>query len=202
MGRDRTEIIGARTGLMGWFDRMRYKEIYRQALGLLLIAVCAFFAAPGELRVVIGLALAAAGQLFRIFAAGTIFKNRELASTGAYALVRHPLYLGNFLILAGFGLAAGSPWMALVLVLFWLIWYPSAIRYEDGKLERLFGDDWRNWSRGTNAVFPNRLNLRRLLDTTWNARQSLFRNGEAWITIYLIACGAWLWQRAGAGLGW
>jgi protein-S-isoprenylcysteine O-methyltransferase Ste14 len=196
MGRDRTEVIGARTGLAGWFDRIRYKEIYRQALGLLLIAVCAYFAVPGDLRVVAGLAIAAAGQLFRIFAAGSIFKNRELATTGAYALVRHPLYLGNFLILAGFGLACANPWVVAVLVAFWLIWYPSAIRYEDRKLERLFGDPWREWSRGTNAVFPNRFQLGSLLEADWNARQSLFRNGEAWITLYLLACGAGLWLAA------
>ncbi len=79
---------------------MRYKEIYRQAFGLILIAACAWAAEPGQQRIMTGIAIAGAGQLFRIFAAGTIFKNRKLASTGAYALVRHPLYLGNILILA------------------------------------------------------------------------------------------------------
>lgn len=196
MGRDRTEVIGARSGLAGWFDRIRYKEIYRQALGLLLIAVCAYFATPGDLRVVIGLTVAAAGQLFRIFAAGSIFKNRELATTGAYALVRHPLYLGNFLILAGFGLACANPWVVAMLVVFWVVWYPSAVRYEDRKLERLFGDSWRAWSDGTNAVFPSRLRLDGLFKADWNARQSLVRNGEAWITLYLVACGAGLWMTA------
>lgn len=199
MGRDRTEVIGARTGLAGLVDRIRYKEIYRQALGLLLIAVCAWFTAPGGPWVLAGLLIALAGQLFRIFAAGTIFKNRKLASSGAYALVRHPLYLGNFLILFGFGLACANPWVIGVLVLFWLVWYPAAIRYEDRKLEQLFGEPWREWSRGTNAVFPKSLDFARLTATQWNARQSLIRNGELYITVYLAACAWWLWTSAWAG---
>ena len=105
MGRDRTEVIGSREGLAGLFDKIRYKEIYRQAIGLLLIALCAVFTRQvttdlGEQRVIWGLGLAFVGQVFRTFAAGTIFKNKRLASTGAYALVRHPLYFGNLLIMS------------------------------------------------------------------------------------------------------
>ncbi|NRB71594.1 MAG: isoprenylcysteine carboxylmethyltransferase family protein [Xanthomonadales bacterium] len=196
MGRDRTTVIGSRTGLMGLFDRIRYKELYRQAFGLLLIAVCAAFAEAGHERVIWGFALAAFGQLFRIFAAGTIFKNKRLASTGAYALVRHPLYFGNLLILAGFCIASANLWVIAVVVAFFVIWYPAAIRYEDAKLERLFGEDWRAWSQGTWAIVPNRFNLSKITDTQWSAHQSMIRNGELWITIYLVACAVWLWFRA------
>jgi protein-S-isoprenylcysteine O-methyltransferase Ste14 len=196
MSWDRSEVMERRTGLLGWFDRVRYKEIYRQALGLILVAVCAGFAVPGQSRILIGLLIALAGQIFRIFAAGTIFKNKQLASDGAYSLVRHPLYLGNILILGGFSLAGGNLWVALAALVFFLIWYPAAIRYEDAKLERIFGDDWREWSRGTHAVFPKRLDWSRLTATRWNARQSWLRNGEFIITVYLVACAAWLWVRA------
>ena len=177
-------------------DKIRYKEIYRQVLGLLLIAICAWVAVPGHQRVLAGFGIAIAGQLFRIFAAGTIFKNRELASSGAYALVRHPLYLGNILILGGFALACGSPVVTIVIAVFFLVWYPPAIKYEDAKLERIFEDEWRNWSVGTNAVIPGRFSWKALADTNWNAAQSLLRNGELYITIYLAACAAWLWSGA------
>ena len=198
MSWDRSEVMERRTGLLGWFDRIRYKEIYRQALGLILVAVCAVFAAPGQPRILIGLLIALAGQLFRIYAAGTIFKNQQLASDGAYSLVRHPLYLGNILILGGFSLAGGNLWVALAVLLFFLVWYPAAIRYEDAKLERIFGDDWRQWSQGTNAVLPNRFNWSKLTAPQWNARQSLLRNGELIITVYLVACAVGLWIKAQA----
>ena len=118
MSWDRSEVMNRRSGLLGWFDKVRYKEIYRQALGLILVAVCAAFAVTGHWNIIIGLLIALAGQLFRIFAAGTIFKNKELASDGAYSLVRHPLYLGNILILGGFSLASGNLWVALAVLLY------------------------------------------------------------------------------------
>lgn len=198
MSRDRSDIMNHRSGLLGWVDRVRYKEIYRQALGLILIAVCAWVVEPGAERVQLGFAIAAAGQLFRIFAAGIIFKNLELACSGAYAIVRHPLYLGNILILSGFALSAGNLIVTAVIVVFFLFWYPAAIRYEDGKLERIFADDWRQWSARTNAVFPGRLRWNALIDTGWNARQSMLRNGELYITLYLLSCSIWLWARAHA----
>jgi protein-S-isoprenylcysteine O-methyltransferase Ste14 len=196
MSWDRSEIMDRRSGLLGWVDRVRYKEIYRQALGLLLVLVCALFAEPGHGRVLAGLAFAAAGQLFRIYAAGTISKNKQLASNGAYAVVRHPLYLGNILILGGFSVAAANLYVAIAVGLFFLIWYPAAVRYEDAKLERIFGEEWRAWSEDTHAVLPSRLDWARFTDAQWNARQSLLRNGELPITIYLAACAAWLWLRA------
>ena len=81
MSRDRSEQMDRREGLLGWVDTVRYKEIYRQSLGLILIAVSAWAAVPGHQRVLAGFGIAAAGQLFRIFAAGTIFKNRQLAES-------------------------------------------------------------------------------------------------------------------------
>jgi len=42
----------------------------------------------------------------------------EKGPDGAYSLVRHPLYLGNILILGGFSLAGGNIWVALVVLLF------------------------------------------------------------------------------------
>jgi protein-S-isoprenylcysteine O-methyltransferase Ste14 len=185
-----------RSGVLGWLDRIRYREIYRQAIGLLLVLVCAVAAEPGHDRVVAGFAIAAAGQAFRIFAAGTIFKNRQLATSGAYALVRHPLYLGNILILGGFALACANLWVAIAVLVFFLVWYPAAVAYEDGKLERLFEDEWRTWRASTGAVFPRSFAWRGIAAASWQARQSLLRNGELPITIYLAACGGWLWFRS------
>jgi protein-S-isoprenylcysteine O-methyltransferase Ste14 len=42
-------------------------------------------------------------------------RGHTVITTGPYALVRHPMYLGTFLVAAGSGLALGSWWAALVL---------------------------------------------------------------------------------------
>ena len=193
MTADRISRMGNRTGILGWFDQVRYNEILRQAIGLLLIAVCAYFTRPGTLLVLIGLAMAVVGQVFRIYAAGFIHKNKQLATTGPYAMVRHPLYTGNFLILIGFAVAASNMYVWIAVILFFLIWYPAAIAYEDTKLERIFEDEWREWSKDTRAIIPVRFSLQDLKASGWDTYQSLIRNGELPITLYLISCGIWLW---------
>jgi protein-S-isoprenylcysteine O-methyltransferase Ste14 len=192
-------MMGERKGLLGLFDRIRYNEILRQAIGLLLVAVCANFARPDSGWVVFGLVVAVAGQLFRIYAAGFIHKNKQLASTGPYALVRHPLYLGNFLILIGFTIASFNLYVTIAVVLFFLIWYPAAIAYEDSKLENIFQDEWREWSKNIRAIVPGRFRFADLKASGWNTYQSLIRNGELPISLYLLACGAWLWAVSHAG---
>lgn len=199
MSSNRILRTGNRTGIMGWFDRIRYNEILRQGIGLLLVAASAYFVRPGTTLVFIGLAIAAFGQVFRIYAAGFIHKNKRLASNGPYALVRHPLYLGNFLILIGFALAAANLYVWIGVLLFFLIWYPAAIAYEDSKLESIFEDEWRAWSKNIRAIIPGRFKWADLKADGWDTYQSLIRNGELPISLYLGSCGIWLWvvsQRA------
>jgi len=193
MVNERTTRMGNRTGLLGLFDRIRFNEILRQGIGLLLVAVCAYFAKPDSGTVAIGLAMAVVGQVFRIYAAGFIHKNRQLASNGPYALVRHPLYLGNFLILIGFTLACANLYVVAGVILFFLIWYPAAIAYEDSKLERIFEDEWRAWSKNIHAIIPGRFRWADLKSDGWDTYQSLIRNGELPISLYLLSCGIWLW---------
>lgn len=193
MVKERITMMGKRTGLLGWFDYIRFNEILRQVIGLLLVAVCAYFAKPDSGTVSMGLALVVVGQVFRIYAAGYIFKNKQLACTGPYALVRHPLYLGNFIILIGFTIASANLYVAAGVVLFFLIWYPAAIAYEDSKLENIFGDEWRGWSKNIRAIIPGRVRWSDLKTSGWDTYQSLIRNGELPISLYLLSCGIWLW---------
>jgi protein-S-isoprenylcysteine O-methyltransferase Ste14 len=193
MGTERITRMGNRTGLLGLYDRIRFNEILRQGIGLLLVAVCAYFARPDSGTVIIGLVIALLGQIFRIYAAGFIFKNRQLASNGPYALVRHPLYLGNVLILIGFTVASANLYVLLGAILFFLVWYPAAIAYEDNKLEGIFEDEWREWSKNIRAIIPGRFRWADLKADGWDTYQSLIRNGELPISLYLLSCGILLW---------
>jgi hypothetical protein len=197
MASDRTEKMGGRTGLMGFIDSLRFHEASRQGGGFILLLITAWFAEPaGENRIFIGFALAAIGQIWRIYAAGVIFKNRKLATTGAYSLVRHPLYTGNFLILLGFTIACANLPVVILVVAFFLFYYPAAVRYEDHKLEGIFGDEWRAWSSTKPALIPRSLKWESNQDASWNMRQSMIRNGELFYTLFEIGAAALLWYRA------
>jgi hypothetical protein len=197
MAASRTEKMGNRTGVAGFIDSLRYHEASRQGLGLILLLVCAYFAMPaGDPRIVTGFIIAALGQLWRIYAAGVIHKNRQLASTGAYSLVRHPLYLGNLLVLGGFTLASGNWFVVAVVAFFFMFYYPAAIRYEDHKLEEIFGDEWRSWSKNIPGMFPTGLKWKSNTEASWDLRQSMIRNGEAVYTIFELGAAILLWYRA------
>lgn len=197
MASSRTDKMGSRSGIAGVVDRLRYHELSRQGLGLLLLWVCAWFTeSAGEGRIVTGFVIAAIGQVWRIYAAGVIYKNRKLASTGAYSLVRHPLYLGNFLILGGFTLACANVWVVALVAAFFLFYYPAAIRYEDHKLESIFEDEWREWSKGLPAMLPTKFRWRAHEDAEWNPSQSFIRNGELAYTVFEVAAAVLLWFRA------
>jgi hypothetical protein len=199
MASNRSERMGGREGLAGIIDSLRYHEASRQGLGLILLLVCAWFTMPaGEGRIVAGFVIAALGQAWRISAAGVIHKNRRLATTGAYSLVRHPLYFGNFLILAGFTLACANWIVVAVVVLFLLFYYPAAIRYEDRKLQDLFGEEWQAWGTQTPAMVPTSVRWRANQESEWNGRQSLIRNGELVYTLFEVGAAVLLWYRAAA----
>jgi protein-S-isoprenylcysteine O-methyltransferase Ste14 len=102
----------------------------------------------GGSLILIGLAFAAAG-IRDFLRAGTPVPTNEptraLVTSGSHGRSRNPIYLGMFLVYAGIGAAAGSPWI-LILALPLAI----AIRYgvvarEEAYLERRFGDAYRDY---------------------------------------------------------
>jgi len=101
-----------------------------------------------------GLALGLLGEALRIWASGHIEKTRVLATGGPYAHTRNPLYLGSTLMAAGIALAAASPWAALAGAVYFLAFYPSAIRGEAAFLATRFPDTFGPWAREVPAFLP------------------------------------------------
>jgi len=78
----------------------------------------------------------------------------KLNTTGAYSLVRHPLYLGNFVIVAGGSLFVRSVWFSLVVVLGFALYYERIIAAEESFLEGKFGSEFVEWARRTPLIVP------------------------------------------------
>ena len=78
-----------------------------------------------------------------------------LNTTGLYSLVRHPLYVGNFLMWLGPILVLRSPWAALVMLLAFWLYYERIMYAEEEFLRRTFGEAWTSWAARTPAVVPS-----------------------------------------------
>ena len=93
--------------------------------------------AVGDVLVAVGLGTAMLVVIQNGYAAAnvTVESGQTLVSTGLYAVVRHPMYTGNIILLVGIPLALGSYW-GLVFVLPGLIVLALRIRDEEKLLEK------------------------------------------------------------------
>ena len=130
-----------------------------------LILAALILARPTAKTFFAGLAIAAVGELIRIWGvayAGSLTrttsgpKANELVMSGPYAFVRNPLYIGNFFIGTGMCVAAWPwmPWMLLVVVAFYFIQYGLIISMEEEFLRSKFGETYEIYARNVPKILP------------------------------------------------
>ncbi|MFM9056359.1 MAG: methyltransferase family protein [Bacteroidota bacterium] len=78
----------------------------------------------------------------------------RLNTTGIYSLVRHPLYLGNYLIWVGLVVFVESPVFILVFSLLYWIYYERIMLAEEAYIAGKFGDAFIQWSNRVPAFIP------------------------------------------------
>lgn len=166
--------------------------------GLILLDLFVFRSRPRDLfdwtspLTATGVLLVFAGLVVRAWAAGTLRKQRELATTGPYAYVRHPLYVGSFLMMVGFGMLIHDPISLWVVAgpVAWIYW--QAIKSEEQQIARLFPKRWPEYSASVGRLLPRRFSLPRF--ENWSLAQWM-RNSEyrAWIgsAVALVAIKVW-----------
>ena len=79
----------------------------------------------------------------------------SLNTTGIYSVIRHPLYLGNYLMWIGIVLFTYNFWFVLVVSLLFWLYYERIMFAEERFLERKFGDEYMDWTNKTPSFLPN-----------------------------------------------
>ncbi|WP_313123721.1 isoprenylcysteine carboxylmethyltransferase family protein [Pseudescherichia sp.] len=124
---------------------------------------------------VAGAAIALLGQAIRILTVGLDYIVRggrqrkvyadSLVQTGLFAHCRNPLYLGNLLMIIGFGVAANNPWYLGIAMPLFFLGYACIITAEEHYLLGRFGDSYRHYCAQTPRLLPRVAGLYQTLDT-------------------------------------
>ena len=188
MSRSRADKVSDASGITKIILKLRYHEASRQWFAVFFVLLVSLLGTTQPVFFIVGTVIAALGIAVRMWAAGHVKKNKVLATDGPYAYVRHPLYVGNILLLAGFSIASMLWWSYLLMAFLLWFYYPPTIAYEHSKLHDIFGEQWENWSKDIHALIPTFRNRAGTSSSEWSFKQSLVQNGEPVIVAYLIWC--------------
>jgi len=126
----------------------------RRNVGIPLALVVLILAKFDARYLWLSIAMVASGEAIRIWAAGHLQKEKVMTTGGPYRLIRNPLYLGSFLIAAGFSVVAGSIWVWLIVFAYFLLCYIPVIRYEENILREKFPDEYPPYAQAVPALYP------------------------------------------------
>jgi protein-S-isoprenylcysteine O-methyltransferase Ste14 len=119
--------------------------------------VCRIHAVPYAVFLAAGGSLLLAGLAMLLIAgraATAAYRRDELATTGIFGLVRHPIYAAWIvLLLPGFVLLSAS-WPLLPTPLVAYVAFKGCIGREDRYLERRFGQAYRDYRSRVNEILP------------------------------------------------
>jgi len=104
---------------------------FRVPLHFVVALVFFLFAQPEPRVLVAGAMVVAAGLGLRAWAGGHLRRDTPVTVSGPYAHLRHPLYLGSAIILAGFAVVGGRLWLAALLAAYFLLLFVPVMRHEE-----------------------------------------------------------------------
>ncbi len=167
---------------MAWLK----KPTWRLVLCYLGILVLIYFSKPTPVSLAIGLIPIVAGQALRVWAAGHLVKNKRLTTTGPYAYVKNPLYVGAITIVIGFCIVGMPPWnltlsprnprlwlYVIFLAAFFVYYMPRKMKIEGDRLRAIYGDAYTRYEKSVPDMIPRVTPYRSGDDTRWTWQQTV-----------------------------
>ena len=135
----------------------------RSLTALPFIFILIYFARPTLISLLVGAIPLIIGELLRLWAVGyaggatrsrTLGAASDLVTTGPYAYVRNPLYLGNLLLSLGVCVIANIYWMIIVLLVGYFIQYLPIIASEEAYLRDFCGTAYQTYYTAVPKFIP------------------------------------------------
>lgn len=168
--------------------------------GSLFLVAALIWSCPSGLSWWPGLALGLIGEGVRTWGSGYLAKNRELARTGPFSVVRNPLYFGSFFLGFGIVMMSGNLWLTVLYPLLFLPVYIRKIEQEEAELLDRFGAEARDYYGEVPRLVP-RLRTYRSPEARWDLQRVLFVHREWGNWLLLAAAAGWFYLQLQTGGG-
>lgn len=150
------------------FKRRGWLPVFLFILAVPVVLMTDYGAISDQVKTIvaiIAIALSFIGQWVRAIAVGTTPKGtsgrnteeqvaESLNSTGIYSVLRHPLYLGNYLMWIGIVVYTLNPSFIIIVSLMYWLYYERIMFAEERFLEKKFGQAYLDWSLKAPAFIP------------------------------------------------
>jgi protein-S-isoprenylcysteine O-methyltransferase Ste14 len=127
---------------------------WRVRLGYPLAIAVLYFSRPTPRSILFGALAGVIGLWVRAYAAGYLHKQEVLTVTGPYAHTRNPLYLGSAILALGAGIATRSWFSALILIVYFSVFYSIVMRREANELHQRHGAAFEEYARAVPLFIP------------------------------------------------
>jgi len=127
---------------------------WRVRLGYPLAIAVLYFSHPTPHSILLGALAGVIGLLLRAYAAGYLHKQEILTVTGPYAFTRNPLYLGSAILALGAGIATRSGISALILILYFAVFYSIVMKREANELHLRHGASFEEYAHAVPLFIP------------------------------------------------
>jgi protein-S-isoprenylcysteine O-methyltransferase Ste14 len=180
----------AETKVSYWFPKpyADFVQRLRVPFGFVLLVGFGWLSHPSGISMLIGLPVAILGLLLRGWAGGHLAKDQQLATSGPYAYLRNPLYVGTLTVAGGLVVASRSIWLVLLFAAVFFLVYLPAVELEEQHLREIF-PDYGEYARRVSRFLP----LSRYPGVSRKFSWSLYgRNEEYKAALGFLVASAWL----------
>ena len=135
----------------------------RSLTAIPFILIVIYFARPTFTSALVGVIPLILGEFLRLWAVGyaggatrsrTLGAASDLVTTGPYAHVRNPLYLGNLILSLGVCVIANVYWMIAVLLVGYFVQYLPIIASEEAYLREFCGSTYQSYYTAVPRFIP------------------------------------------------
>jgi protein-S-isoprenylcysteine O-methyltransferase Ste14 len=138
---------------------------HRSYTPLPFLVVMVVFARPVPWSIVAGILIMTIGEALRFWGVSIVgaetrttgrVGGTHLITSGPFAYIRNPLYLGNMMLYAGVGIMSMAlfPWLLAAAVLWFYIQYWLIVTREEEYLASTFGDAFGEYVKNVPRFFP------------------------------------------------